>query len=196
MIIKRQTKIVTLIASLVLLCSCSSSPELQSNYYLLSQPELIENVEHNIITNNGMKGKLLLTLSLADYLKQPNIVLQKEDKSIYYAHSHLWAEPLEGAVIKAIMSDFNNMNSNSILVVNSQEEPLDELHIQIDYFHVSELSEVILAGSFSLISMSEHSLVTHKKFYLKDKLEADGYGHSIVKMRGLLNELTHKLKVD
>ncbi len=187
------------LSCLATLSSCSSAPELETSYYLFSQPVLYTNSTKAASGEVSKKRAVNLNLTLADYLRQPNIVIQKEDSSLYYAHSHLWAEPLENAVLKALLLDLNDKHKKHTFITSSQNIQLKasfNLQLQIDYFHVNDKSEVILAGNYSLLSDSGTPKVLSKLFYLKDHLAEDGYEHSITKMRGLIKKLSHELIVD
>jgi uncharacterized protein len=181
----RHLSILALSTLIVSLTSCSSSSEipLETNYYLL-------NSEYKAKKSLNIKKTVTVeVLELPAYLHQPHLVMQLNTHQLHYARFDMWAEPLQTGFTKALISELNTNNKN-IQFVTSEFKPndnnLDKLVIQVDYFHPSTESKVILSGVFWREN-NEEEYKAQQPFYFESLLNDDGYTHAVVQMRQLVS---------
>lgn len=138
-----------------------------------------------------------IQLNLPEYLKQPNLVLQLSKHELSYAYYHTWAESLDDAIQKSLNQDLKAL-------VKEQDKNLTEakttpskrvnLTLNIDHFYATINSEVLLAGSYTFVNTQQtQALSPQYNFTFKANIEADGYPHSVAKMRGLIQELAQDI---
>lgn len=185
--IVNKSLIITVFCSL-LFSGCSSNPASQSQYYLLNNQQAVGEINES---DSSEKQILLLKIKeLPRYLNQANLVLQRDQHQLHYAHHHMWAEPLHTGFSKALFADLNNNSKNKVFIESSAEanlEKLTALVIKVNHFHPTYQSKVILTGQYWLSTTGDNnSLPTKKNFHLEVDLQQDGYGHSVEKMRELI----------
>ena len=172
------------------LLGCNSQPTPTSHYYMLNQ---------QLDTQSMAKVSPIkqIQLNLPEYLKQPNLVLQLSKHELSYAYYHTWAESLDDAIQKSLNQDLKAL-------VKEQDKNLTEakttpskrvnLTLNIDHFYATINSEVLLAGSYTFVNTQQtQALSPQYNFTFKANIEADGYPHSVAKMRGLIQELAQDI---
>ncbi len=193
-------KIFAIIISILCLASCSSTSDtLETKYYLLNSPSINKSI--SLISTDSeqpKKKEVVLIIEVAEYLQQPFIAMQIDEHSLYYAQSHLWAEPLKSDIMVALALELNNSSStNNYTLVkgNAARYPSNKLFITIEHFHASKTGNIILTGNFQWVDKAindeNQQLIQppQQPFYLETALEVDGFTHSVSKMRELLTQL-------
>jgi len=176
---------------------CSSAPLPETSYYLLNNQQEIR--PSTSITKTSSKSKQTIVLSISElpeYLTQPYLVMQMTDHQLHYAHFHMWADSLQQGLTKALLADLNIQSSVTFFVANNvdiKQVNLATLFINIDYFHASSNSKVMLSGQYWLSTADKNKQVTGKPFYIERQLEQDGYPHSVAKMRELISKLAMQI---
>jgi len=180
-----------------LLAGCSSAPLSKTSYYLLNNQQAA--LKTNEISANSSMPKEIRVLSLIDlpeYLNQPHLVMQMADHQLNYAHFHMWAEPLQVGLKKALLTELNASNTDVYFIAENRDNKQDKLTtltVNIDYFHASSHSLVTLSGQYWLSKPNKNQHPEVQSFYFEQQLEQDGYPHSVAKMRALVSKLTSKL---
>ena len=180
-----------------LLVGCSSAPLSKSHYYLLNNQQA--ELKTNTTSNQPIKPKEVMVLSVKDlpeYLNQPHLVMKIADHKLNYAHFHLWAEPLQLGLKKALLAELNANNSESYFIAenrDSLDDNLTSLVVNIDYFHPTSDSLVTLSGQYWLSKANKDQYSSVQPFYFEQQLEQDGYPHSVAKMRALVAKLAVKI---
>ena len=137
-----------------------------------------------------------IQLNLPEYLKQPNLVLQLSEHELSYAYYHTWAESLDDAVIKSLHQDLRVMLKSQSKKTEKTNQTRVNLIINIDHFYATFNSDVILAGNYTIVnSQQTKALSPEYNFTFKANIEADGYPHSVAKMRGLVKELAQDILI-
>ncbi|EAQ67254.1 putative lipoprotein [Marinomonas sp. MED121] len=177
-----------IILSLFLL-GCNSQPTPSSHYYMLNQQQESDGVY-------GVSPIKDIQLNLPEYLKQPNLVLQLSEHELSYAYYHTWAESLDDAVIKSLHQDLRAMLKSQSKKTEKTNQARVNLIINIDHFYATFNSDVILAGNYTIVnSQQTKALSPEYNFTFKANIEADGYPHSVAKMRGLVKELAQDILI-
>lgn len=182
------TSLVAVLSMLTL--SCSSSNE-STNYYLLTNKvSQLEYIAAPLL--NSEKHKYQLSLKIPEYLQKPYLVMQLDENKIHYSMFHLWAEPLNKGLSKALLFDLNIEQSNHYFITAENDKPaeISEVLLTLDYFHITERASVILAGQFAVQNGDKKS---YQRFSFEQKLTADGYSHAISQMRLLITKLSKQI---
>lgn len=183
--------------SLMTGCSSNSTPD-TSSYYMLSSPTApgfksaaASDFDSSAVASQ--KRQVALKLTMPEYLDSPYLVMQLDNHTMHYAVFHMWAEPLHDSVAKALLQDLNQ-DSNTMrfmpatLTSDSGTASTEhaKLSVNIEYFHVTRNSTVILAGEYQLQGITE-------RFFLENKLQQDGYSHAVAQMRDLVDQLAQMI---
>ena len=186
------------ILMLSLLIGCASEVAPTTSYYLLnnSQSTPPAQVQKDQVV-------ILKVLELPEYLNQAQLVMQMADHQLHYAHFHMWAEPIKAGFSKALIADLNAADNTIQFLPDRRKNALDDetqLYVQIDFFHASSESKVILAGYYWYeIKGDEGSGHEGKSenppqpFHIEQNLQKDGYPHSVSKMRALVGRLAGEI---
>jgi uncharacterized lipoprotein YmbA len=186
-----------LIGICLFLASCSTSNVKQVNYYLLNGTN---SVNHSAVVTQQSIKVVVQKIRLAEYLTQSNLAMQINDHQLHYSRQHAWAEPLDNAISKALLTDLNEQQSDIVFL--NKDDPLAlehqyELVLQFDHLIATDKSTVITSGTYWLVSMNENKVTNHqKRFSLEKRLTENGYLHSVSQLRMLLSELSSQIYID
>ncbi len=172
-------------------CSSGSSPD-SSHYYLLNKPTAAKSHKSdNAVTD--AKTPVMVSVQMPEYLDSPYLVMQIDDHRMHYATFHMWAEPLADATETALLQDLNQSAQFRFVADKGNNAELTKgnvgLIIQLDYFHVAQSAEVILAGNYTYQSSA-------RLFFIETQMDSDGFSHSVAKMRQLITELANAILAD
>lgn len=177
----------------VLLLGCNSQPTPTSHYYILNQQFDTQGLEKVSPVRD-------IQLSLPEYLKQPNLVIQLSEHELSYAYYHTWAESLDDAIQKGLHQDLRTLVKKQVTSGKQQDINANSqvnLILDIDHFYATIDSKVVLTGSYSFINTQETQALSPKyNFTFKAEIEADGYPHSVAKMRYLINDLAQDINTN
>jgi len=181
----------------LLITGCSSVSLSETRYYLLNNQQPIKQNMAIVDTSISMKKMVVLSINdLPEYLTQPYLVMQMADHQLHYARFHMWAEPLQQGLKKVLLADLNNESSTTYFMAknnNIQQDNVPTLFVNVDYFHASSHSKVMLSGQYWLSKPGEVKQMIGKPFYFELRLEQDGYPHSVAKSRGLISKLAEQI---
>lgn len=181
----------------VLLQACSSAPN-TTRYYLLNSYQPFEGTATKapLVVQSATQRQVAVSVNLPEYLNQPSLVMQIEEHQIHYSLFHVWAEPLRLGTTKSLLLDLN-AQGHPLRFVDAQtairQQPSAHLGVQLDYFHVTSDSRVILSGQYRFTEGENSEILSAGSFAFEQKLRADGYEASIVQMRRLVSELARDL---
>jgi uncharacterized lipoprotein YmbA len=185
---------ILLIGLVLMLSACVSAPA-NIHYYLLNTSSAVAVSD---IPEQSIKVQLA-EIILADYLQQPHLILQLKDNQIYYSPQDAWAENLQLAMAKALLSDLNQTNT-AIQYVNygapHQGKTRFQLVLEVNHFQPTDASMAIAQGSYWLLDGATDQPLIHKTFALQLELEQDGYAHAVIQLRHLLTSLSQQISDD
>lgn len=184
-----------LLLTLGLLAGCSSTPQQLNYYFLTPSGEAIET--DKAASSQEASIVLLEEIRLADYLNQSSLTMQLNDYQLYYARQHIWAEPLQSSISKALLNDLNRQRDLRFIGLRepSGAEPAFRLSVQIDHFVATDNAEVIASGKYWLAN-GDGQLLLDNSFALERSLQRDGYLHAVEQLRGLLAELAQQIGLE
>ena len=168
----------------VFLNGCSANSSSKTQYYLLNSQ--VQKKSQEIVEASKQPVISVIVNELPRYLDQANLVMQIDQHQLYYAHHHMWAEPLQQGFIKALLVDLNNGATAISFIDGNQSSSKFTLVIDIERFHVTNTSEVTLAGYYRLTDHVGSLTLNQRTFNLSIELEQDGYSHSVAKLRELV----------
>lgn len=171
-------KLMMLLLCAITLAGCTTATLEPPKYYVLSGvPSELQSIDQ---AQQVKLGKV----AVADYLKSSNIVLQISDHELFFSTNHLWAEPLQVGIEKALANQlgFVAMTTTETLTVD----------LVIDYFHIIDQDSVILAGSFALKESGE--VVDWQSFSLSEPLQNSGYHYAVSVMSELVSRLAEDIR--
>lgn len=179
---------------IVLLAACSSAP-LSINYYLLnSNPP----PSPTALAEKAIKVELA-EIKLADYLQQANLILQLKGNQIYYSRQDAWAENLQFAMAKSLLTDLNHADT-AIQYFNYRDPHQGkagcQLVVEVDHFQATDEALAIAQGSYWLLDSANDKPLLHKSFAHELELEQDGYAHAVKQLRHLLTSLSQQISDD
>ncbi len=192
-------KAVYLLSLLFILSACSATPQ-ATRYYLLNSYKSTE-------MESSQSGSLVeretevisLSVTLADYLMQPSVVMQIDEHQIHYALFHRWAEPLLSGTEQSLLQDLNARIDHGEFVKaegGASNTQSSYLHVNVDYFHIGQDSSVILAGHYKFVVPGDTGTADKGVFSFRETLSSDGYEPAIGQMRQLITELSDQISGD
>ncbi len=169
---------------MVLLSSCASDSVTIKYYKLGSQDKISQSTE---LTQSVASRPLVLIepITLADFLRQPGLVIQKTNHQIQISNIHRWSEDLERASSRMILQqlelalpDFRFENQG----VQWKARPWLKLSVEFNQFHiVNHQKKVVISGQFWLFD-GDRTLLLKKKFEFEQSLNKNGYEHAVSKL--------------
>lgn len=168
--------------------ACATEP-LSISYYLLGTPGT-EQARQQTIT--AKKVLVIEDVEMAAYLKQSGIVMQTSGDQLQISKQHLWAENLELAVPKLLAMAIQNQSTEyQVFVRNLDYIPSADyrLRLHIDNLQATDRGEAVSSGRYQLIRNDDSGESVAVDFYFERDLQEDGYSHSVVKIRELLNDI-------
>ena len=135
----------------------------------------------------------LQELRLAHYLAQSNLTLLHGEHGVYYTSSHVWAEPLQYGIRRALAQDIAGPRVRLAAADEPTQVATDyALRLQVDNFSATDTSTVLLVGKFWILKGGK--LVAGREFNLNEALTADGYEHAVAKQRQLISRLAQLIQ--
>lgn len=166
------------------LMSCGISSQAPApTYYLLDAAPLVQ--KHKL-TNNRIK---LEKINIPDYLSTNQLVMRDSGHVLVKANYHSWADGLDDAIQRALLSDLNNLNAQSEFVAWCSD--CDSINLTIDHFYPAVDGKLLLSGFFELSSKNKETRLF--RFQLIDDLSIDGYANAVKQMREQVGSLANKI---
>ncbi|TQV86150.1 membrane integrity-associated transporter subunit PqiC [Exilibacterium tricleocarpae] len=154
----------------ILLAGCvSSGKSVETDYYVLSSPQLADQK----LAHGDIKVIALGPITFADYLKRASIVERNSSVNIKVSNVKQWAGNIENEFQIALLKHFTNLDSRYLYVKHPSmlnTRPLRRLRVDILRFDVKldgparleavwawldQHGEVVAAGNFSRTSRAE-----------------------------------------
>lgn len=181
---------VILVAITLLGMGCQSI-DTHTKYYQLANAPVDNNVEQRPIQ------LIIEPVVLVDFLKRPNILLKQQNNTLYVTNYHVWAEPLDKAIGRA-MVNFINKKSETLraehrLFNQCVKKQCFHLTLLIEAFYPSEQSQVQLSGKYRLRNSSSE-VIHQQDFHLVNELEIDGYPHAVEQLQDLIYQLSSQIE--
>lgn len=171
-----------LLTLLVTACATSSLPP-SISYYVLDESVIVRT------TTDRNKQLQVSLLQMSSYLHQPNLILKDNNHKVNVANFHLWADPLDSSMKRAISNDLMLLN-DELEVVRDCSDCIS-LKIWVDHFYPSTTGQVYLSGAYVLSNITVAPI--NRRFNLVGTQKRDGYASSVTEMRRLVTELAAQI---
>ncbi|WP_256253592.1 membrane integrity-associated transporter subunit PqiC [Alteromonas sp. V450] len=172
-----------IVFALLTLSACTSTPTSLTYYLLHSTSE----VSATPTSEEALTVIEIERLVLPEYLKHRGLVYQTSDTNLHISTRHLWAEPVDEGLTKALSSVLSKHNILLTSTGDYQGGPDLRVTLHIDDFVSTYNGEVILNGHVAIAKSTGSPVV--KRFALRSSLINDGYSHSIIAMRENVRQL-------
>lgn len=168
------------------LSACSSAPS-SLTYYLLHTTD-----DATYVTQEDRTVVVLDKVTLPEYLKHRGLVYQTSDTNLHISTSHLWAEPVDEGLTKALTSALVAQRVSLIRPDHYTSEEVIHLALYISDFVSTYEGEVIFSGQYVITQVSGKAQI--HRFVFKAPLENDGFSSSIKAMRSTIGKLAEDVK--
>lgn len=166
--------------SACLLSACSSAPR-SLTYYLL------HTTGDTPYAAQETTSVVLDKITLPEYLKHRGLVYQTSDTNLHISTSHLWAEPVDEGLTKALTSALTSQNVSLLRPDHYASKEAIHMALHINDFVSTYEGEVILSGQYVFTRVGGKSQTY--PFVFKTPLEDDGFSSSIKAMRNTIHQL-------
>lgn len=167
---------------------CSSVAENETRYYLLYNHSSVSTPAVSDISKRKQNG---IKVTLPDYLNQPQLVIKLSRHKLHFSHFNHWAEPLKSGFYKSLISDLNSTDINNRYSYFNEVSTTDStITINVEHFHITEHSTVILNGQYVHSDNSKQ----YQQFDLQLQLEKDGFEHAVAQLRKLVSQLALEIR--
>ncbi len=167
-----------------LLVACAGTPPEHASYLLRSD----KGVESRQLVFDG--DAYLGGLTLADYIDQPGLVLDKGEGKIHAAKYHQWAEPLRVSLRQFLSAEISAQLGHDVPPYQPVNKPAQRIDINIDQLHGDDKGQAVLVAFWSISSAEGTS--THQ-FAETTALASDGYDALVTAETSLLQQLSQAI---
>jgi len=180
-------KLVSAIVLVLVLAGCASSGG-TLQYYLLHATSPAH-VEQKQASNRDVS---LTSISLPNYLKQRGLVFQTSDTNLHIATDHLWAEPLDEGITKALTNALSPYHVSIVADRAEMKTDMNALSLHIDDFIATWEGDIILRGQFHIVNALNNTQHKHDFYYVLP-LHEDGFAGSVKVMRKAIDQLAQDI---
>lgn len=183
----------------ICLFSCSV-PGVKIHYYLLdSHADKLP-----VVGEQVLPIVLVKPLVIADYLRQPNLVMLLEQHQIHYSLQDVWAESLQTAFHRALLQDLNSSDSHHYISASSPlvNKASRTISIDLAHFYSTDVFNVVTSGQYWLSgsrlkeSKQDALSITKYPFYYELDLQQDGFSHAVNQLRATVRLLAKQINQD
>lgn len=176
---------------IALLGAGCQSTDTYTKYYQLADAPVQRQVEQRQIQ------LIIEPVVLVDFLKRPNLLLKQADNTLYVTNYHVWAEPLDKAIGRAMVNFINQqsdkLRSEHRLFDQCNKTQCYRLTLFVEGFYPTKQSQVEFSGKYRL-SNNDNEIIAQQDFNLVDDLELDGYPHAVDKLQKLIHQLSSQIE--
>ena len=175
-----------------LVTACSSSGVERVKYYQLAVPSVINIGTDDVDTRTRV---VIDEVQLPRFLKQDNMVIQLEGNEIYTANSHRWAEPLNEAISKLLVSQLNTRDSHFRFERSAGEWNRGApIHLRLEFieFHPMFGKEVVVSGRLWFYD-GNRDLKVDQSFRFVEPMAGEGYDYSVKALQKSVDHLSDQI---
>ena len=175
--------------SLLGVAACTSAPVEEHHYSLvldaLNDADLVP-------SSDADAALAVISITLPEYLRSNNLVMQIGDNEILPARRHFWAEPLDDSIKRVLTYDLDRKLPD-IAVYGAPVADGCLLHVEFDRFHATDEARVVASGRYSLL-FSDGRI--ERSFDTSRTLPVGGYANSISELRNSVSALAAELVLE
>ncbi|MFT5208488.1 MAG: putative lipoprotein YmbA [Flavobacterium sp.] len=190
---KTQNSLILIMSCLMLslLSGCSSNNVESMKYYSLNLPV----DDSRMMRSEGKVRVVIDDIELPQFLKQDNLVIQLDDQEIYTASYNRWAEPLEVAISKLLVTQLNSEDEKFRYERSAGEWNRGAaVHPRIEFseFHHKKTGDAVIAGRLWVYD-NDKSPIIDRSFHFQEPLAEDGYAQVVVALRNGLSKVSSEI---
>ena len=174
---------VGLFSLLMLVVGCAGAPPERTEYLLrFDSPAPEQLVPHE--PRVGLRG-----VTVADYLRQPGLVVETGPNEVRPAQAHLWAEPLQDGLRIFLRAAITSILGEEVGMTTRRAQDWEQsVYVFVERFHGSMSGDAILVASFQ-ITPAAGAPTREFRFSGSTPLESKGYAALVDAERRLAEEL-------
>lgn len=165
---------------LLALAACSSQPATNSSFLLRSD------VQAQSRELKPSTEFVFGSLTVADYINNPGLVVETADGEVREARNHRWAEPLSTS-IKSFLATEVSAELGEDILVQGGAETATRIDVAIDQLHGNNSGEAVLLAYWQLSSAKGGKRAF--QFAQTEALASDGYPALAAAEKRLLQRL-------
>jgi len=176
---------------ILLIAGCAAKPVPEVKQYLLRA-----SIDNASVERAGVAKLTLGKVSVAAYLDQPGLALQRKDGSMSRAHHHLWAEPLRESLRIYLSTEISKRSGRAVRAKSSHQShryTLQLINIDIDELHGNHLGEARLVGRWNIVDAKSGEILSERRFVSNTPLLEDGYQALILAEKHLLQQFSQDI---
>lgn len=185
--------VLLVIVSILFACASKTTP---IQYYSLN---LVENFSGELEDNrelNLLPRIVIEPVQLSSFLRKSGLVMQLGNHQIYTANYHRWAEPLEEAIAKLLVNQLNQKSKDYRFDRSAgQWNYMADFSLRLDFekFHSTNSARTYVSGYYWFYSKNNKELKLNNTFEITERLEKDGYLHSVEKLQLSIDKLSDQI---
>ena len=176
------------------LAACGTSDTVEDRYYSLVLAAGSSGAAQG--TESAQERLIVGPIELPRYLAGRGLSMQVGPNRIETANHHFWAEPLDEAIAKVLVSDIEDRTAGFRVERETGRWTAEadcRIRIEFDAFHPTHRSEVVVSGRFWIVTDDDR---TRGDFDLRRGLTSDGYAHAVDVLRDVLSSLADRISED
>ena len=172
--------------SLLGMTACTSAP-VEEHHYSLVLDALNDS---DFVQPPDTDAALVVTsITLPEYLRSNNLVMQIGNNEVLPARRHFWAEPLDDSIKRVLTYDLDRkLPDIAVYSVPAADGCL--LHVEFDRFHATDEARVVASGRYWLLFTDGR---IERSFDTSRTLSVGGYANSISELRNSVSALAAEL---
>ncbi len=172
--------------SLLGMAACTSAP-VEERHYSLVLDAL--NDSDFVLSSDADAALAVASITLPEYLRSNNLVMQIGSNEILPARRHFWAEPLDDSIKRVLAYDLDRkLPDIAVYGVPAVDGCL--LQVEFDRFHATDEARVVASGRYSLLFSGGR---IERSFDTSRTLAVGGYANSISELRNSVSALAAEL---
>ena len=125
-------------------------------------------------------------LTIASYIDQPGLVLEKGDGKIHEAKYHKWAEPLRVSLREYLSTELSAQLGYDVPPYKPSDETSQRIDISINKLHGDDSGNAVLLAYWSITGPEGTNTYQYSNTLA---LQADGYDALVAAEKNLLQQL-------
>ncbi|MFC1719684.1 membrane integrity-associated transporter subunit PqiC [Pseudomonadota bacterium] len=170
------------------IAGCASEP-VNVHYYALVPPV---SAADEVVQRTDKPTLVIERVELAQYLRQPGMIIQTGSNQLQVSKNNLWAESLELALPKALVRELQRQSDDYSYYLKTLDWVARtdyRLRLRIDSLQATAQGEVITSGRFQLIPEQGSKPQVFVDFNFQRDLDQDGFEHSVEQIQLLVAEI-------
>jgi hypothetical protein len=174
------------------LVACASAPAPIEYYRINSLP-----TKKAELPNNANAIRVVVeSVELPSFLSQPGLVMQSAPHQITISKNHLWAERLDKAVPRLLVSKLQDLSDNYIFYLGGHdwvEGDYIRFRLRIDNLQPTLRGKAVTSGKFQLIDVKPGQPPVSQDFSFSSNLQRDGYAAAVAQLEYLIAQIAKSM---